>query len=1124
MRYVVCLLIVFSSAEATRAAAPRIDYVRQIKPILAARCFACHGALKQEAGLRLDTGSLIRRGNESGPAVVPGQVGNSPLVERITDKDESVRMPPEGKPLTSQQIALIKAWIRQGASSPKGEPPQSDPRKHWSFQPPTRPAVPQVANSRWVANPIDAFVAARHERKGLKPNPPADKATLLRRVYLDLIGLPPTASELHDFLADDSAQAYKRVVDRLLASPRYGERWGRHWMDVWRYSDWHGSGNEIRYGQRHLWRWRDWIVSSLNADKGYDRMLLEMLAADEVAPTDPRILPATGFIGRNWYKFDRNVWMRELVEHTAAGFLAVTMKCARCHDHKFDPLSQEEYYRFRAFFEPHGVRVDRITSNTATAQGTKPGAVPADGIPRAYDKTLDAPSYVFRRGDDRYPDKERPLKPGVPSALGGAFDVRPVALPAAAYIPDLQPHLVRDRIQLAETAVARARNERTRAEQAVAVAREQLKQAHSGKTVGRSKRAFPIVYRDDFSAPNQGAWNTLSGKWDYKNGKLIQSQVGTFLTRVLQTEHPQDLLVRLRFTPTSAGSIHSVGVGFDVVPGKHMQAIYTWIPKGRSGVSAFHRENGKETYPTSAIVPFALKLNEEITLDFAARGSLLNVWVNGKLAIVHRMPMARRPGCFSLWNHSGTAEYSELQIARLPESVRLSKTRGEKLASPFVDAKPKPLDEVLADSVHTLRLAGLKLEHAEAQLAAVRSRISAEQAKHASGSDKRRFETLAKAAARDERRAAYYKAKLELQQSEAQLANLNRNRDSGKAPSKALIAAQKQHATAKKRAAAAKAALSLTDGKYTPYSAAYPTTSTGRRSALARWMTDRNNPRTARVAVNHIWLRHFNRAIVESVADFGLRSKPRSHPELLDWLAVELIEHRWSMKHIHRLIVTSNTYRMSSRPPKNSKNSATDPDNRFLWRMNSRRMEAEVVRDSVLYLAGTLDLKQGGPSIPATKGQSVPRRSLYFQTAPNRQMPFLKLFDTANPDECYARKPSVIPQQSLALMNSTLAIDNARRLARRLTAQLEKQNSNDDDRFVKTAFAGILNRPPSRLELKRCRDFLQEQMRLLKRKGNEPVFPGAARATVAPSPEPAMRARENLAHVLFNHNEFVTVR
>lgn len=234
-----CLLI----APAT--AAEPVDYLRDIKPIFKERCFACHGALEQQSNLRLDTGSATRQGGDSGPAVVVGKSAESPLIERVSAAGLSERMPPEGMPLTAGQIALLKAWIDQGAASPENESPEEDPREHWAFRAPVRPLMPEIEDTSGLRHDaredaIDALLAARHLKEGLQARPPAEKHVLLRRVYLDLIGLPPTGAELQAFLADDSPQAFDEVVDRLLNDPRYGERWGRHWMDIWRYSDWYG--------------------------------------------------------------------------------------------------------------------------------------------------------------------------------------------------------------------------------------------------------------------------------------------------------------------------------------------------------------------------------------------------------------------------------------------------------------------------------------------------------------------------------------------------------------------------------------------------------------------------------------------------------------------------------------------------------------------------------------------------------------------------------------------------------------------------------------------------------------------------------------------------------------------
>jgi mono/diheme cytochrome c family protein len=305
------LLAVLALRPAALAAANPVDYSRDVQPLLRERCVACHGPLKHKGGLRLDAGSLVRRGGKHGPAVLPGKSAASLLVARVADPDEATRMPPEGAALTAAQVELLRAWIDNGAASPADEKPEPDPRDHWAFRVPQRPPLPAAGTGG--RNPIDAFLAAERAKHEVVPASPADKATLLRRVYLDLIGLPPTREELHAFLADSAGDAYEKVVDRLLASPQYGERWARHWMDVWRYSDWYGrrSVPDVMNSYPRIWRWRDWIVRSLNEDKGYDRMVVEMLAADEVAPEDDASVVATGFLVRNWFKWNYNTWMKD---------------------------------------------------------------------------------------------------------------------------------------------------------------------------------------------------------------------------------------------------------------------------------------------------------------------------------------------------------------------------------------------------------------------------------------------------------------------------------------------------------------------------------------------------------------------------------------------------------------------------------------------------------------------------------------------------------------------------------------------------------------------------------------------------------------------------------------------
>ena len=756
----------------------------------------------------------------------------------------------DDKPTTDENAAALSELARFR---------RVDRGARWSpFERVKRPNVPDIAKSDAIRNPIDAFLAVDRDRRGLKPRPPADRVVLLRRVHLDLTGLPPTPDELHAFLADTSDSAFEKVVDRLLASPRYGERWGRHWMDIWRYSDWAGWGQQVRDSQPHIWRWRDWIIESLNADKPYDRMVVEMLAADEVAPDDPATLRATGFLARNYKLLSREKWMQDTVDHTSQAFLGVTLGCAKCHDHMYDPFTQKEYYQVRAIFEPHNVRLDKVPGQVDTTK---------DGLPRVFDADPAVKTFLFVRGDDRTPAKE-PLTPGVPEALGVAFPaIEPVSLPRAATSPDRRPFVVRDMIAAIEAEVVQAR-----------------------AALATTKGDAPI--------------------------ELAKANIAVLEARV---------------------------------------AAETAIAKAVAIADDGKRDS--EAWKQAAI------------------GATI---AQRSLAVAE---------------------------ARL-NAIKITQAR---------HAAPAP-------------------EKAEADKKAAEALKAV---------------ALAEEAAKTEPTTAY-------------------------APPKAT---------------------------------AYPTTSTGRRLAFARWITSPDNPLTARVAVNHLWARHFGRGIVPSVSDFGRNGQKPSHPLLLDWLASELIDQHWSMKAIHRLIVTSATYREASTPDEG--NLAIDPDNVDLWRFPPRRAEAEVVRDALFAVAGELDLAMGGPEIDHANGLTVPRRSVYFRHAAEKQMEFLKIFDAAGVTECYQRKDSILPQQALALANSELTL----KLSKKVAADLAKSAGTEPKGFTRAAFERVLSRPATEAELAECVAYLN-------RASSEADRSSAAwQAT-----ESAAGLRDSLVHVLMNHHDFVTIR
>ena len=460
------MLVLWSLATSSQAADP-VHYLTQVKPLLKKHCFDCHGTLKQNASLRLDAGSLILKGGDSGPAVVPGKPEDSPLLQRILETDTDLKMPQQGIPLKPVEIKLIKTWIEQGASLPANDLPEKNAGEHWAFNAPRQAPLPASRFPGWEKHPIDRLAGDRLFSAKLVPSGQAAPAKLLRRLYIDLTGLPPGRKQLLAFLADPSDQHYRQIVDQLLESPQHGQRWGRHWMDVWRYSDWYGrrAVGDVRNSYPHIWRWRDWIVASLNEGKGYDQMIREMIAADELHPAEDDRIVATGYLVRSWFSLNYDTWMRDVVEHTGKAFLGLRFNCALCHDHKYDPISQEDYFRFRSFFEPLELRHDQVPGGPPLPKYIRyqPGSGSSlkpitSGMARIYDHTLDAQTHMYRLGDQRNRFEDRPpVSPGMPPSLGGKpITIAPVTLPNVAYHPGLKPFVAQQEAARTEKAIAAA--------------------------------------------------------------------------------------------------------------------------------------------------------------------------------------------------------------------------------------------------------------------------------------------------------------------------------------------------------------------------------------------------------------------------------------------------------------------------------------------------------------------------------------------------------------------------------------------------------------------------------------------------------------------------------------------
>jgi mono/diheme cytochrome c family protein len=908
----------FSPTDLASADNGDVDYLQQIKPIFHERCTACHGALKQEAGLRLDTATLAIKGGDSGPTITPGNAASSLLIQRVSANDESERMPPEGKPLAPEQITALRSWVAQDAPAPTDEEPEQDPRDHWAFRRIARPPMPKNADAAWERNPIDAFIAQKHAQFGLTPQAAAPPELLIRRLYLDLIGLPPSEDEVTRVLSTNDDGWYEPLVQRLLADPRHAERWARHWMDVWRYSDWWGLGEQLRNSQPHIWHWRDWIVESLNRNMPYDEMVRLMLAADELYPTDADKLRATGLLARNWALFGRNLWMEETVEHVCKGFLGLTMNCAKCHDHKYDPIAQVDFYRMRSFFEPYHVRLDRLIEETDLA---------CDGIPRVFDGALDEPTYRFERGQESQPDKSTVIAPGVPEILAfNKLTIRPVSLPKEAWQPERRPGLLESFITAAQQNVASA-------DEATIAATKKLDAAR--RQANKLNRPSPSEQAHE---PAEAA--IVSAEAGVHVAKLAAEAAGAELVSVER----RSAAMRAAWAKADAATVDAQldenerSLSAEAVLAERRAAV----AKARHAVAGV--EFKLQTAPADA--------KAAIEIDLAAARETLSKSEQGAAAAV-----------------TPTDQYT-----------------------PLVGAKWTPtrfLSSLVDDPTVT-----------------------------------------------------------------------------------------------------------------------FPDHSTGRRTALAAWMTDRRNPLTARVAVNHIWARHMGAPLVATVFDFGRKGSPPTHPELLDWLAAEFIDSGWDMRHLHRLIVMSSAYRMSSSVARCDANVARDPDNLRLWRRAPIRLEAEVLRDSILELAGMLDAQRGGPPVlPPVQADSM-RRSLYFFHSNNERNPFLAIFDAALVKECYRRDESIVPQQALALSNSRIVHDAARKIAQRLSAPTAAVPSPSDKDFIKRAFPVVLGVPASEEEILACTNAMDAWRKL-----DDESMDG--------SDDPA---RQNLVWSLFNHNDFATLR
>ncbi len=781
--------------QAANAAEPKPEEAKffemKVRPLLAEHCWKCHGEEASKGGLRLDSLGSILQGGESGEAVIPGKVDDSLLIQAV--RYESYEMPPKKK-LSDDQIAILEAWVKMGAPWPgadpnavrpaeRGEKFSDEDKSWWAIQPLKDVTPPKTEGSQVSRNPIDDFIVAKMQSHGLTPAGEADRPALIRRVYFDLIGLPPSPEQVAAFVSDSSDDAYEKIVDQLLASPEYGKRWARHWLDLVRYAD--SDGYRIDHYRPNAWRYRDYVVESLNEDKPYDQFVQEQLAGDELFPGDTKAQIATGFLTHGIYEYNSrdaagqwDIMVNELTDATGDVFLGLGMQCAKCHDHKFDPILQKDYYRLRAFFEPIDIRTQQTVATEAEKKAYHDGLVEWEAKTKEIRDQLEALEEPYRK---RAADK--------------AIEMFPANIQVIVRKP------------------------------------EEEKSSYD-------KQITNLV------------WRQVEYEWSRLNFKAEDKE------KIFALQKELSAFDKLKPADLSVAQV-ACDIGGD--------APKTIVPKRKTEV---------------------------------------------------------QPGFLSLINED---------VAEIPA----------------IDA-------------------------------------------------------------------------------------------------------------------------------------GHPTT--GRRAALAKWITRKHNPLTTRVIVNRVWQYHFGRGLAPNSSDFGILGGPPTHPELLDWLTSQFLEGGWKLKPLHRLIVTSATYRQSTQHSKCDEYEVIDPRNTWYWRGDTRRLDAEQIRDAILAVTGELETTNGGPGVDGDR----PRRSIYTRVMRNTTDPLLDVFDLPLFfTSTSSRQTTTSPIQSLLLINSQAML----RYASKLSDRVKKSTSAaaGDAEEIERLWQVMYGRVPTPLEGSMARDFLRHQKVILEETQEEPT-------------------------------------
>jgi len=1059
-----------------QAAAARVDFAKDILPILERNCFECHGPEKQKAGLRLDEKADALKGGDIGPLLVAGKSAESLLIQAVEGTKANLeRMPRKRDPLPPEQIALLRTWIDQGADWPESASARSKTsREHWAFKPPIRPPLPEVKAKHWLRNPVDRFILARLEKEKLKPSPEADKITLLRRLSLDLTGLPPTIAEVDAFLADKSADAYEKQVERLLASPHYGERWGRHWLDAARYADSDGFEKDK---PRFVWAYRDWVVNALNRDLPYDRFIIEQIAGDELPNASQDEIVATGFLRNAMLNEEGGVdpeqfrmeGLFDRMDAIGKSVLGVTIQCAQCHNHKFDPLSQEEYYRLFAFLNN-----DHEASTIIYSTRQQMLVADLSRQMRDLEAGLRHSTPDWQERMNQWEDSVKANQPEwtivrcVNAGDNGErfYYYEDGSIRAASYAPTKW------------TAHFRGTNDLP--------------------VIG----AFQLEQLNDPNLPCNGPGRSIKGMAALSEFKVEAVDLGD---------------------PTNKVTV------------KFAQATADFSNAEKELESEFSDKSDKKR--VYGPVALAIDGKDDTAWGIDAGPGRRNQ--PRKAVFIPEKPIAFTNGVelnFRLMQNHGGANSDDNQNHNLGR-FRIS-------VSSVTNAVADPLPTGVRGIFRIPRE-----QRSPAQIATVFSfwRTTVSEFN----------ETI-------DRIEGLWQQWPEGAPSLTLMARMGRSPEDKPRPTHIF-----------KRGDWLKPANEVAFG-VPAFLHALPPDADASRLTLARWLVDKKSPTTARSLVNRVWQAYFGTGLVETPEDFGTRSEAPSHPELLDWMACECMEPKvtwlhgykvtsgpspqatretqdhvahvthvtppWSIKHLQRLIVTSATYRQSSRVTHELY--AKDPYNRLLARGPRLRVEGEIVRDIALAASGLLNPEMGGRSIyppapeflfqpPASYGpktwkpETGPeryRRSLYIFKFRSVPYPMLQTFDAPNGDfSCVRRLRSNTPLQALVSLNEPQFVECAQALARRTLAAGGK---TDVDR-INFAFRSALSRLPTELERKELLSLLERQRKHISEGWVNPLELAAGK-NEAPNklPEGAtptqLAAYTVVSRVLLNLDETIT--